>query len=131
MLLGIWLVLCQWVTSLNPHGLGTLVYANGFTRDSIHECEEASLVFPCKVFLGNKRVTIVCLVRLGTSKHLARIAIKSSLRLYVTVTASKRKETSNKYLKRRLPSLSGCGLLVKMGVAMKKTQVQTLPGIQP
>jgi hypothetical protein len=53
-LLGIWLVPCQRVPGSNPHGWGTLVYANGFTRDAINECGEASPEFPREVFLGKK-----------------------------------------------------------------------------
>jgi hypothetical protein len=34
--------------------LGALVYANGFTMDAIHKCGEASLGFPCEVFLRKK-----------------------------------------------------------------------------
>lgn len=35
--------------------LCALVYADEFTRDAIHECGEAFLRFPHKVFLGRKR----------------------------------------------------------------------------
>ena len=34
---------------------GTLVYADGFTRDVIHECGEAILGFLDEVFLGKNR----------------------------------------------------------------------------
>jgi len=37
-----------------PPRLGIRVYTNGFNRDTIHECEEASLEVPCEVFLGKK-----------------------------------------------------------------------------
>jgi hypothetical protein len=35
--------------------LGALIYADELSRDDIPECEEASLGFPPKVFLGNKK----------------------------------------------------------------------------
>jgi hypothetical protein len=41
----------SWFESI---GRGTLVYANGFTRDAIHKCGEASIELPRKVFLGNE-----------------------------------------------------------------------------
>ncbi len=59
MFLGIWLVQCSQVSSWNPFGLGALIYTNGFTRDAIHECEEASLGFPCEVFFGIERLFLV------------------------------------------------------------------------
>ena len=43
MLLGIWLVLYWQVPYLKSIGRGALVNANGFTRDSIHECGETSI----------------------------------------------------------------------------------------
>jgi hypothetical protein len=54
MLLGIWLVLCSEVRNPNPPRLGELVYTNGFTRDAIHECGEASLGFPMMFSLEKK-----------------------------------------------------------------------------
>lgn len=54
MLLAIWLVPCHKVPSSNSLELGTLVCINAFTRDAIHQCGEASLGFPCDVFLWKK-----------------------------------------------------------------------------
>lgn len=51
-LLGIWLVPCQQVPSLNPPVLSAIIYTNKFIRDTIHECREASLQFSCEDFLG-------------------------------------------------------------------------------
>jgi hypothetical protein len=59
MLLGIWLALCQQVPGLNSLGLGALVYTNGFTTNAIHEYGESSLGFPCVVFLGKKRKSMI------------------------------------------------------------------------
>jgi hypothetical protein len=36
---------------LNPPGLGTLVYVDGFIEDAVRECREASLRFPYEFFL--------------------------------------------------------------------------------
>jgi len=38
--------------------LGKLVYAKEFSRDATQKCGEASLGFPCGVFLGNKKTNI-------------------------------------------------------------------------
>jgi hypothetical protein len=40
---------------LDPFRLGALGYANKFTIDTIHKCGEASLGFPCEVFLRKKK----------------------------------------------------------------------------
>jgi len=57
MLLGIWLVPCQHIPSLNPPRKGTLAYVNVLTRDDIHEYGEASLWFAYMFPLGkNKNV---------------------------------------------------------------------------
>jgi hypothetical protein len=45
--------------------LGTIVYSNGFTRDAIHECEEASLGFSHENFLGKKIIKIKTYVAQG------------------------------------------------------------------
>jgi hypothetical protein len=47
------------VPGLNSLGLGALVYTNGFTTNDIHECGESSLGFPCVVFLGKKRKSMI------------------------------------------------------------------------
>jgi hypothetical protein len=52
MLLGIWLIPCQWVSGLNPLQLRTLDFADTFTRDATQKYGEISLGFPCKVFCG-------------------------------------------------------------------------------
>jgi len=38
----------------SPLGLGAPVYANGFAKDGIPKCGEASLGFSHEVFLGKK-----------------------------------------------------------------------------
>lgn len=59
-LLGIWVVLCQHVPSVNPLGPGVLVYANEVTKESVHKCEEASFMFPYEVSLEKKKACSLC-----------------------------------------------------------------------
>jgi len=40
---------------MNPLGLGTLVYSNGFTRDTVQECGEASFGIPHEGFPLKKK----------------------------------------------------------------------------
>jgi hypothetical protein len=59
----------RYITGSNPLGQGTLVYVDSFTRDAIHECEEALLGFPHEVFLGKKCVYVHAHVRVCVRTH--------------------------------------------------------------
>ena len=57
MLLGIWLVSCQWIPGSNHARQGALVYGDRFSRDAINKCGRAFLGFPDKISLDNNQAT--------------------------------------------------------------------------